>query len=523
MSTPSRPAVAWNRPESTQRRVTTRSLVIGALLVVAAFAGAFMDVGLLVVSLGLCNVAVFVFLLLKRDIAWGFLFYLTAVIFFQQGFWIRLPGFPDLYPGRVALVLLYLVFVVQILLRMRHTPRLGRIEKTMLVFLVLLYISALTRGDTPGWLLLMRGYLFPFLFFYFARAAIAEKTQVQIVMAYLVLVGLYFGVMGILEGLKLYEFVFPKFIVDPTVADKGLSRLGFRVRGIFLQPAVLGCVMTIGFFPAWFYLGRLRGVVPRILQVALLVVTPPTLFYTLTRSVYLGFAAALVVAAIWSRRMRTVSVGLILGAMVAIFLNWDSLGSEDRERGGMGTMNTVHIRIELLYEAVEIFADNPLFGCGFMNFPEVALEHRKPRDVPLFGHVDVGAGGDAVLHNMILTVLAEQGLTGLVPYMLIYFFVFMVSLRAYRDLPREGLVSRDFVVCVWCAMAAYFMNSMFLELRYFEYVNVLYFFLMGTMVGMYERYQNRELDASLLDAEHTEGPRSIPWPTPRSATSREGV
>ena len=28
---------------------------------------------------------------------------------------------------------------------------------------------------------------------------------------------------------------------------------------------------------------------------------------------------------------------------------------------------------------------------------EVAPEYRKPRDVPLFGHIDIGVGGDAVL------------------------------------------------------------------------------------------------------------------------------
>ena len=37
-------------------------------------------------------------------------------------------------------------------------------------------------------------------------------------------------------------------------------------------------------------------------------------------------------------------------------------------------------------------------------------------------------------------------------------------------------------------MAGYLVNGMFIEVRYFEYINVLFFFLMGTMVGMHERH-----------------------------------
>ena len=497
-----------------------RLVVVATLLALSLPLGGLMDVSMLVMALGLFNVAVVVFLLLRKDITWGFLFYLTAVIFFQTGFWIRLPGFPDLYPARIASMLLGLVFVAQILLGMREAPPLGRVEKTMIVFLVVLFISVVTSGQRPRWMLLMRGYVYPFLFFYFARAAVSKKRQIQIVMGYLVLLGIYLGVMGIFEKMHWYQLVFPKFIVDPTVANQGLSRLGYRVRGIFLQPAILGTVMIMGFFPSHLFLGRLPGIIPRIFQIVLLGVTPLTLLFTQTRSVYLGFAAALAVAAVWSRRLRMVSIGLILAGMVAVFANWDNLATEDREKGGMGTMNTVHYRIELVYEAGEIFLDNPFFGCGFMNFPEVALQYRRPRDVPLFGHIDLGFGAETVLHNMLVTVFAEQGLAGLVPYFLVFFFIWKDSRKAYRVMPTSGLVSRDWVVCAWCAMAGYFINGMLIEVRYFEYINVLFFFLMGTTVGMHERHLAGTAEVEDDSAEPS-GVRAIPWtdPAPAKGTS----
>jgi hypothetical protein len=73
-------------------------------------------------------------------------------------------------------------------------------------------------------------------------------------------------------------------------------------------------------------------------------------------------------------------------------------------------------------------------------------------------------------------------------------------------------------------MAAYFVNAMFLELRYFEYINVLYFFLMGTMVGMYERFQQSGLQAQFLpDEAEVETRLSIPWPEARAPRAVEGA
>jgi O-antigen ligase len=489
-----------------------RGIVIGSALAVCAWLGSFMTATALVTALGLFNIGIVVFLLLKRDLTWGFLFYLTTVIFFQTGFWFRLPGFPDLYPARIAALILYLVFLVQCLLAMRQAPPFTRIEKSMLVFLVVLLISVSTSGQAPAWLLLLRGYVYPFLFYYFARAVISRERQVNLVMGYLVLLGLYLGVMGVFEKLQWYEFVFPKFIVDPTLGDRGLTRLGFRVRGIFLQPAVLGTVMTMGFFPAWLYLDRRRGVTSRVLQLALLLVTPATIFFTQTRSVYLGFFVSLLIAIFTSRRLRPLCVGIILAGMVAVFLNWDNVATEDRDVGGLATMNTVYYRVAIAFEALDVFMESPFVGCGFMNFPEEALKHRKPRDVPLFGHIDIGVGGHAVLHNMLISVFVEQGALGLVPYLLVYWFILRTSLRAYRELPDRRIVSRDFVVCVWCAMAAYFVNAMFLEMRYFEYVNVLYFFLMGSMVGMYERHVENTRRAQ-VEAEQPRAP-AAPWSSP---------
>mgnify|MGYP003694562465 CR=1 FL=1 len=381
-----------------------------------------------------------------------------------------------------------------------------------------MFISIVTTGQKPAWLLLMRGYIYPFLFFYFARAVVNRDDQLKLVFGYFAVVGIYFAVTGIFEKLHWYELVFPKFIVDPTVAEHGLTRLGFRVRGIFLHPAILGLVMTMGFFPAWHFLSQRRGILPMATRIALLVTTPATLFFTETRSVYLGFLMALLIAAVWGRGIRIVSIGIILAGAVAAFLNWNNLAGEDRDKGGMGTMNTIHYRIELAFETAEIFVDHPFFGVGFMNFDEAALRYRKPRDVPVFGHIDVGVGGQAVSHNVLETIIAEQGALGLLPYLGIFLPVFLRSLRAYRSLPAKGLISKDYVVCVWCGMAAYFINSMFLEMRYFEYVNVLFYFLIGAMVGMQETL---EADRARAGTQTRAQPRSASRAWPRREPPRE--
>jgi O-antigen ligase len=373
----------------------------------------------------------------------------------------------------------------------------------MLAFMTVLFISIVTTGQKPHWVLLLNGYVYPFLFFYFARAVMNTERQIKIVFAYLVFIGLYCGVMGVFEKLQWYELVFPKFIVDPTVRAEGLTRLGFRVRGIFLMPAVLGAVMVMGFFPAWLFLQRMKGILARVAQLVLVLATPATIFFTNTRSTYLGFVVALVMGAILSRKLRTLCLAIILASMVGVFLNWDNIATEDRDRGGLGEMDTIAYRLNLLYEATEIFLDYPLFGCGFKNFTEMAKDYRKPRDVPFFGHIDVGLNAESVSHNAFITIAVEQGVLGFVPFLLIFIFILQESRRAYAILPREGLVSREFVICVWMAFGTYLSNAMFIEVRQFEYMNVLLFFLMGILVGVTERARG---GARELSAEETVAP-----------------
>jgi O-antigen ligase len=452
----------------------SRLAVLVALIAVLGIAGLFMDVTIFIMALGLCNIALVVFLLLRKDLTWGFLFYLTTVIFFQTGFWIRLPGFPDLYPARVSSILLFLAFLIQMLMSMRKVPPLGLIEKSMIVFLVLMFVSIISLGQKPAWLLLMRGYIYPFIFFYFARAVVNRERQLKLVFGYLTLVGIYFAFTGIFEQLRWYEFVWPRFIADPTVADHGLSRLGVRVR-IFLQPAILGLVMVIGPRPTT----SACGIMPMTTRIVLLITTPVTIFFTETRSVYLALLLSLIIAAIWSRGMRVLSIGMILAGAVAAFLNWDNLMSEDRSKGGMGTMNTVHYRIELMYETAEMFMDHPFFGVGFMNFQEAAVRYRKPRDVPIFGHIDVGSGGQAVSHNMLVTIIAEQGAMGPSSSR-----VRAVLIRSARvpDAPRRS--DPGYVVCVG-AHRRYLANAMFWRCAT-SMRQRLFFFLIGAMVGMQE-------------------------------------
>ena len=57
----------------------------------------------------------------------------------------------------------------------------------------------------------------------------------------------------------------------------------------------------------------------------------------------------------------------------------------------------------------------------------------------------------------------------------------------FTGVPSDSRCPID-VVCVWAGMVAYFVNAMLMEMRYFEYINVLFYFTMGMMMGIYERW-----------------------------------
>jgi O-antigen ligase len=105
----------------------------------------------------------------------------------------------------------------------------------------------------------------------------------------------------------------------------------------------------------------------------------------------------------------------------------------------------------------------------------------------LLGAREAWQGKHLKQHNHFLNTMTELGLMGLVPQLLIFYFLFRVLYKA-RNI-HDSVIDHDFVVVVWAILAEYLTNAMFMEPRYYGFMNALPFLLAGVVVGSYQRKQ----------------------------------
>jgi O-antigen ligase len=255
--------------------------------------------------------------------------------------------------------------------------------------------------------------------------------------------------------------------------------------GTFIQPAVTGAAMVMIFFLAVYALARIKSIYARLYSWLLFIVTPVGVFFTYTRSVYLGFSLGLLLLTVFSRRLRLAAALLLIGMGLVVLGNWSNVKTAERESGGVADMTTAQGRVVLMNASLRMFMDHPFVGVGFQRFMEKSVPYIVQVKRTFLGYREGWIGLDSNQHNQFFSVLTELGLLGFIPFALMYVFLFRTLARARSAKVQE--YDSEFVVAVWAAMAAYLSALMFIEPRYFEFLNTLPFMLMGIVVGGYER------------------------------------
>jgi len=106
-------------------------------------------------------------------------------------------------------------------------------------------------------------------------------------------------------------------------------------------------------------------------------------------------------------------------------------------------------RLPVMLASVRMFGAKPVFGWGYGNFD---LYDRQFQ-----GRVgDLTAPrNDHASHNLYLTLLSEQGFTGLALYLAPAIGLLALSLKHWRSLPIEGLWSRKLLAILWLVIISH--------------------------------------------------------------------
>ncbi len=416
-----------------------------------------------------------VLLLLRGGLMAGCLLVLLAGACFGHPFWnVPVPPVP-ITLDRLLLGVLVGQFVVYRSLGRTQPATWTPGDWALLALVATLTLSALTHDWTidqkqPVATLVFFYYL-PLVLYLVARRMPLSTTALRWVFGSLAAFGVYLAVVAWAEVHEHWGLVFPGYIASPKHAEY----FG-RGRGPFLNPTGNGLYLSASLAAAlllWPHAGR--GM--RLALLAAASAIAAGLYFTLTRSVWIGGALVLLVIVTpgLPRAWRLGTLGsAVVAALLVLACNWESFLSfkRDKELSAEDVADSAALRPVLAAVAWEMFRERPLVGFGFGQYKREHVAYLASRR---YG-VDLEKARGYVQHNQFLGLLVETGLLGAGLCALLLALWGRQAWRLWRraDLPREA---RQTGLLLLALLAAYVVNAMFHDLSLVPGANALLFFL----------------------------------------------
>jgi len=399
-------------------------------------------------------------------------------------FEISLPGIFDITIERLLLGCIIVLIIFGMYSGRVFSTRPSALELTLLALVLLCLVSMTVYGFQPvlpgfpsPWNTFINGYLFPVIVFVFARSFIRRPGDLRLVFTTVFLLGAYLCVIAFFEFFGVRTLIFPRYISDPDL----LIHID-RARGPFLNAAFNGAAITFGFICGLHLLPEKKGLF-RALHLVLLSLAPPAIFFTQTRSAYLGFVIALIVFLGFYRTRipKWKACALPVALCIAFLLtNAPRMASEDRRSGGLAQISEIEIRMELFSRSLSLAAMSPLFGVGMGQFIPVSAASFPAEAASLEVQ-------EELQHFHVLGLLAELGIVGALLYLLLVVLVFKRLYYLRRRLPQAGFISGNLVLAITAVWIVYLTTNLFLEPSYCLFLNAVPFVCAGAADGMYVR------------------------------------
>ncbi len=310
-----------------------------------------------------------------------------------------------------------------------------------------------------------------------------EAKHLRWAYAVLAVFGIYLAFTSCAERFDLRWAVFPRYISDEKVAEF----LG-RGRGPLLNPSGNGILLTLGLSCALMFYPRLGR------QGAILLAGAVLLYFagiicTMTRCVWIGgmlaFGGILFLtmprsyrlpAGLWAATLLVILVSLSASNLMSF--------KRDKNVSEADMRQSAKLRPMLAALAQEMFWDRPLLGCGTGQYRRYAGDYisRRQIDMPM------EQVRPYVQHNIFLSLLVENGLITLVPFMTLLIHYSKACWQVWRDHSRE-LEFRQLGLVGFGFMCGYLSNGMFQDVLIIPMVNMYFFFLAGCLNNLNTRPQ----------------------------------
>ena len=322
---------------------------------------------------------------------------------------------------------------------------------------------------------LLASYWIPTAVYFLARRVTLDARILTQLLVALTCLGSYLALTALAESAELWAFVFPRYIVDPTLG------LHFgRARGPALNSVSLGVYLSICLWATWLLRPRLSRPM-QLAMFALMALMAVGVFLTYTRSTWLGFTlSGLVVMALQlPRSWRLPATGAAMAAAVLILpFAWGQLMGLKREGSASESRHSVSQRAAFTYVSWQMFKDHPLAGVGFGRFYDQKLPYLSDRSQSF----ELESIRGLHHHNTFLGLLTETGLVGLAAYCAMLVGWGRSAWRLTRLGDRTNS-DRQLGVLALATLAVYLPSALFHDLSHLPNEQVVLFLIAGLTVA----------------------------------------
>ncbi len=403
--------------------------------------------------------------MLLRPLSLGLAFPSLLYVAAMTVFLFRPPDLFSFYADRFAFAVLAFFVVLRTLALGERIPFFAGLSIPMLALMAMAMFRALREPfDAQIWSIIAGKYIVPFALFHFAVLVFRGEDQRRHFAVFAAVALAYLSFVSVAFLLDARSLIFPRFILDESI--------GFhpdRARGPFLQAVANGVSLNL--------LGILVLALPlkrKIVPVLLWLVLPLAILATMTRAVWIAFAASAVVVGLRliKRRLQAVCILLALagflavaGLLVALTIGFGAnalktaLGDRTAERG------PVDARLAVYDAGWAMFQERPFTG-----WPAGGMYAELARRMEGY-HLRT-----FYVHNTYLALLVEFGVPGLALYATLFFNLFRLG---WHGPPGErGTVAS--LRKVWpILLSVYLFNAFFVDMAYQFVIGLLF-----TIAGM---------------------------------------
>ncbi len=423
-----------------------------------------------------------------HDLTMALMIWMLSMSGFRYLGMVRMPVLPDFSIDRLMLVWIMLMFLLHSVVERRRLKGPFGADIVMLAGAILVLFQAQRGGFTHfhEWVL---STLSPLFAYFYGKNVINKEREIRNIMIFLSGLCLYYTIQAIAEHFMWRPLIWPKTIIDYTT---GFVAPG-RSRGPMLHPPLFGQLVGMVVMVQFLFLVKARTMPARLGMFVLLGAGLLALFFSYTRGPWLAAGVALVLLTVLRPGFRRVT--MVLGVVLFIGALFGALQMANTEffQDRMNSQNTVENRLGIFANTLRIIRDHPFLGIGYFEWQNVVGLYNQAVYVPLYGFVKKSLGAGMPIHDIYLGRLAEEGIFSSILQFTFYFMVLRAWLRKWRLDPRGDWFNRDTLAVMAATMVCYLVGGMVIDYRYFDLVNVIFYFFAGIICGYSPRIANNAL------------------------------